>query len=213
MTIVALTPAAVAAWARACPWFPAEAATTPSRACSGVSAITRLYAPRILNEPVFCRFSGLISTSASSIRDSVALCCSGVGLRTAARRPRAVSISLILTVIVPYRIAQMNPRVLTAWWGGGRRSLMLRRAELMRLGGTEPVTFELVARAVAAPVIQVQQQIADAAALHLVDYSAQARLVARFDRGDFASVAAAVAAKARSPRLAAEGYNRRPWRD
>ena len=55
-------PARLAARATPWAWLPAEAATT--RAPSSGRAATWVYAPRILNEPVRCRCSGLSSTGA-----------------------------------------------------------------------------------------------------------------------------------------------------
>ena len=60
MTMVQLNPSAFAARATPCAWFPAEAASTPTRLCSSVSCSMQLNAPRTLNAPVYCKFSSLI---------------------------------------------------------------------------------------------------------------------------------------------------------
>ena len=51
------TPARRAARATPCAALPALTVHTPSFICSGVSCLTTLYAPRILNEPIGCRTS------------------------------------------------------------------------------------------------------------------------------------------------------------
>src|SRR5579883_2477136 len=86
-------------------------------------------------------------------------------------------------------------------------------AELMRPRRTEPVALEFIAGAVAAPVIEVEQQVADAARFYLVDDRAQAIRVARRNRDNLASVAAAVGAKSARGLFAAEGDQRGPRRD
>ena len=48
-----------AASATPCAWFPAEHAIIPFDFCSFESRDTFVYAPRILKEPVTCRFSDL----------------------------------------------------------------------------------------------------------------------------------------------------------
>ena len=57
------TPAERAANATAWAWFPADGATTPAARSASVSERILLYAPRILNEPVFWRFSNFRKTS------------------------------------------------------------------------------------------------------------------------------------------------------
>ncbi len=57
MKIVAGMPSSRAAQATAWPWLPAQAATTPAARSAAVSVASRFMAPRILNEPVRCRFS------------------------------------------------------------------------------------------------------------------------------------------------------------
>ena len=57
MKIRACAPSSRAAQATAWPWLPALAATTPASRCSGSRLESLTYAPRILNEPVRCRFS------------------------------------------------------------------------------------------------------------------------------------------------------------
>jgi len=71
MKTVAATPASRAASAIACPWFPALAVTTPAARSSSVIVASLLTAPRILNEPVLCRFSALRKTWRPLRRPSV----------------------------------------------------------------------------------------------------------------------------------------------
>src|SRR5271154_5136187 len=61
-----------AAWDSAAAWLPEEGAATPNFACSSVREKTALVAPRILNEPVFCRFSHLKKSCAPAISSSEA---------------------------------------------------------------------------------------------------------------------------------------------
>jgi len=71
MKTVARTPASRAAHATAWPWLPALAATTPARLSASESVAILLTAPRILNEPVRCRFSAFSATSRPMSLDSV----------------------------------------------------------------------------------------------------------------------------------------------
>ena len=71
MKMRAVAPTSRAAHATAWPWLPALAATTPAARCSAVSVEIRLYAPRILNEPVRWRFSALRWISRPTSRESV----------------------------------------------------------------------------------------------------------------------------------------------
>ncbi len=71
MKIRARAPTSRAAHATAWPWLPALAATTPAARSSALSVEIRLYAPRILNEPVRCRFSAFRCSSRPTSRDSV----------------------------------------------------------------------------------------------------------------------------------------------
>ena len=70
---VALTPASRAAQATAWPWLPALAAITPERFSPSVSVAILLTAPRILNEPVRCRFSAFSATSRPMSFESVSV--------------------------------------------------------------------------------------------------------------------------------------------
>src|SRR5919202_4850406 len=93
MTMVAATPARAAATATPWPWLPADAAMTPrSRALAGRVRM-RFNAPRILYEPVRCRFSYLSQTrpwhSSENVRDSQ----HGVRWMRPARRAAAASTS------------------------------------------------------------------------------------------------------------------------
>src|SRR3954451_22985049 len=89
MKMRARAPISRAAHATACPWFPALAATTSSAS----SVEMRLYAPRILNEPVRWRFSAFSFTSRPTSRESVSEAYTGVTRATPSSRARAASIS------------------------------------------------------------------------------------------------------------------------
>src|SRR5690349_23772022 len=89
----AVAPTSRAAHATAWPWFPALAATTPAARSSAVSVEIRLYAPRILNEPVRWRFSALSCTSRPASCESVSEAYTGVTRATPSRRARAASMS------------------------------------------------------------------------------------------------------------------------
>src|SRR5436305_11165620 len=91
--MVAWIPASRAAQATACPWLPALAATTPARCSASPSVEILLYAPRILNEPVRCRFSALRETSRPASRENVSDRKTGVTRATPSRRARAASMS------------------------------------------------------------------------------------------------------------------------
>src|SRR5438105_5257835 len=91
--IAAWIPASRAAQATACPWLPALAATTPARCSASPSVEILLKAPRILNEPVRCRFSALSTTSRPARRENVSERNTGVTRATPSRRPRAASMS------------------------------------------------------------------------------------------------------------------------
>src|ERR1700729_3907708 len=59
ITIHAGTPRHLAAQATAAPWLPLDWVTMPWRTSSSEREKIAFEAPRILNEPVFCRFSHL----------------------------------------------------------------------------------------------------------------------------------------------------------
>ena len=65
ITTVAVSPAALAAYATACAWLPDECVTTPVTRSSSRS--TALVAPRSLNAPVGCRLSGLTHSGQSTV--------------------------------------------------------------------------------------------------------------------------------------------------
>src|SRR2546426_2733096 len=89
----ACAPTSRAAQATAWSWLPALAATTPAARSSAVNDEMRLYAPRILNEPVRWRFSAFRCTSRPTSRESVSERKTGVTRATPSRRSRAASIS------------------------------------------------------------------------------------------------------------------------
>src|SRR5712692_7301235 len=91
--IVAAIPASRAAQATACPWLPALAATTPPARSASPSVEILLKAPRILNEPVRCRFSALSATSRPASRENVSERKTGVTRATPSRQARAASMS------------------------------------------------------------------------------------------------------------------------
>ena len=81
--------------ARATPWawFPAEAATISSVALPAATTETRLYAPRILNDPVLWNCSGLTNTGRPASWDRAFEYRAGVGRMTPSSRLAASSIS------------------------------------------------------------------------------------------------------------------------
>src|SRR5260370_28544305 len=64
MTIQAGTPRHAAAQATAAPWLPLDWVTMPRATSLSVRERIALEAPRILKEPVFCRFSHLKNSCA-----------------------------------------------------------------------------------------------------------------------------------------------------
>src|ERR1700740_2765241 len=78
ITIHAGIPRQAAARATAAAWLPLECVTTPCAASSSLREKIALVAPRILNDPVFCRFSHLKKSSASLIAFSDSLVITGV---------------------------------------------------------------------------------------------------------------------------------------
>src|SRR5438874_1358230 len=93
MKMRAGAPSSRAAHATAWPWLPALAATTPAASRSGSRLESLTYAPRILNEPVRCRFSAFKRTGRPASRDSVSDGKTGVTRATPSSRSRARSIS------------------------------------------------------------------------------------------------------------------------
>ena len=94
MTMVAGTPKDDAAQATPWAWFPAEEATTGQRSPRSIMAESLFVAPRILNEPVFCRFSHLRYTLPPHMREKVEERSSSVWCRMGLRRFEAAMISL-----------------------------------------------------------------------------------------------------------------------
>src|SRR3954449_6448382 len=107
MKIVALTPASRAAQATACPWLPALAATTPARRSASESVAILLTAPRILNEPVRCRFSAFSETSRPMIRESVSVVSTGVTRAMPSSRTRASWISLSPGAVFVFKLEHL----------------------------------------------------------------------------------------------------------
>src|SRR3954454_17475706 len=93
MNTVAGIPSSRAAQATAWPWFPALAAITPAARSASPSCAILLTAPRILNEPVRCRFSAFSHTRAPVRRESVSEPYTGVSRARSATRVRAASMS------------------------------------------------------------------------------------------------------------------------
>src|ERR671939_136473 len=100
MKTVAAIPASRAAHATAWPWFPALAATTPAARSASDSVEILLTAPRILNEPVRCRFSAFSQTSRPHRRENVSDGYAAVTRATPARRVRAVSMSTTVGAVL-----------------------------------------------------------------------------------------------------------------
>src|SRR5215469_7610747 len=78
ITIDARMPRQPAAQATAAAWFPLEWVTTPRFASSSLNEKMALVAPRILNEPVFCRLSHLKKSRAPVSASRVAERSTGV---------------------------------------------------------------------------------------------------------------------------------------
>ncbi len=97
MNTVAAMPSIDAASATPCAWLPALAATTPRARCASSSRASRVYAPRILNEPVRCRFSHFSHTGPPASSDSAREPATGVSVITPARSSRAARISSMPT--------------------------------------------------------------------------------------------------------------------
>ena len=93
MNTVAAMPSACAARATPCAWLPALAATTPRARCSASNRAILVYAPRILNEPVRCRFSHLNQTGPAHSSDSAREPAIGVVDTIPASSSRAASTS------------------------------------------------------------------------------------------------------------------------
>src|ERR671932_2915056 len=93
MNTVARAPASRAAQATAWPWFPALAVTTPAVRSASESEPTLFTAPRILKEPVRCRFSALRTTGRRDMRVSVSDEYTGVTRATPSSRSRAAWMS------------------------------------------------------------------------------------------------------------------------
>src|SRR5918992_292645 len=106
MKIVARVPASRAAQATAWPWFPALAATTPASRSAAPSDEIVLYAPRILNEPVRCRFSAFSNTGRPASRVNVSEWYRGVSRATPASRSRAASMSASVGASKPEHLLQ-----------------------------------------------------------------------------------------------------------
>src|SRR6476620_5626754 len=101
MYTFAVEPTRDAASATPCAWLPADAATTPAAFSCADSRAIRTYAPRILNDPVRCRFSHLRCTGpptawASGRDDSI-----GVYLATPCNSSAAALTSCTLTCSMP----------------------------------------------------------------------------------------------------------------
>src|SRR5882724_11870525 len=78
ITTHAGTPRHAAAHATAAPWLPLDGVTIPRAASASVNENIAFVAPRILNDPVFCRFSHLKNNSAPHSASSVAERSTGV---------------------------------------------------------------------------------------------------------------------------------------
>ena len=101
MKTVAEVPSSCAASATPCAWLPALAATTPSARSPADNRAIRLYAPRILNDPVRCRFSHFRYTGPPTWAPSTRLFSSGVCRTTPDSSFRAARTSSTLTGPTP----------------------------------------------------------------------------------------------------------------
>src|SRR5215469_7331699 len=131
-------------------------------------------------------------TSASSIRSSVALRISGVGLMIPSRRRRASSIRCAVIAL-----EELAMRV---------------RSELSRTRFAERIADELDLRARAGLVIEIEQEIANRAPLDRRDQAGDGLSVAGRDGSDLGRVELAHAAKLASIVGAGEGEHARPRR-
>ena len=102
------TPRALAAWASAQAWLPALPPVTPW-AQPSPRAASLFRAPRILNEPVRCRFSAFSATTPSRRWVSVREGSTGVRLATSTIAPRARSMSSGVTVARVGEVAMRPP--------------------------------------------------------------------------------------------------------
>src|SRR5580704_7369200 len=100
ITIHAGMPLHPAAHATAAAWLPLEGATTPCAASASLSEKIALVAPRILNDPVFCRLSHLKYSSAPAIAFNDALVSTGVRWIRGAIRSCAATITFQFTLIL-----------------------------------------------------------------------------------------------------------------
>src|SRR5690242_10049676 len=108
MKIVARTPASRAAQATAWPWLPALAATTPALRSFSESVAILLTAPRILNEPVRCRFSAFSQTSRPMRVESVSVPYTGVTRAWPSSRARASRISLSPGAVFVFKLEHLS---------------------------------------------------------------------------------------------------------
>src|SRR5436305_4115624 len=100
MKTVAAMPSSRAANATAWPWFPALAASTPPARSASPSSDILLNAPRILNDPVRCRFSAFSQTFVPDNRENVSEPYTGVTRARPDSRSRAASMSASVGVVV-----------------------------------------------------------------------------------------------------------------
>src|SRR5919202_138726 len=122
MKTVAWTPASRAAHATAWPWLPALAATTPAARSESDNVAILLTAPRILNEPVRCRFSAFSHTSRPVIRDNVSDGYAAVTRATPSSRARAVSMSASVgAVLIAIDLEHLGEKRLHGVAGAGHQ--------------------------------------------------------------------------------------------
>src|SRR5215469_3385415 len=98
ITIDARMPRQPAAQATAAAWFPLEWVTTPRFASSSLNEKMALVAPRILNEPVFCKLSHLKKSWAPVMASSDLLV--SMGVRWMRGRIRSCASSIVFQSIV-----------------------------------------------------------------------------------------------------------------
>src|SRR4051794_33285749 len=148
MKIRACAPSSRAAQATAWPWLPALAATTPFWRCSGSRLESLTYAPRILKEPVRCRFSALRITGRPASRESVSEGKTGVTRATPSSRSRARSISGSPGAVA---VAIVDPKHLLEYLPYRRQRVELPRLNLgeqpLQLGVVGDRFLEVAARA------------------------------------------------------------------
>src|SRR5262249_20367848 len=129
------TPSSRAAYATAWPWLPALAAITPAARSASDRDARMLTAPRILNEPVRCRFSAFSRTRRPVRTVSASEPKTAVRRARSPMRSRAARMSASVRVVV-VAIGQVEHRPEDVMHGGERVELaVLDAVEQLPQGG------------------------------------------------------------------------------